>query len=165
MNLEQSAQLEAWATLAAAIFAAIAAVFAYRAYRKEMAVEARLVDNAERGQASMVAAWMGDKGGSAIPIVRNASEVPIFDVYIDFYYKGELMGSTSDEPGAITTYEPSTTGVESFLPETVIEKFQEAADNQIREMAMDLGIRFADSSGRHWKRAYNGALTRVSDSY
>ena len=86
--MSESAQwIEAWSTLAAALFAAIAAIFAYRAYRKETRIETRLLDAEERSQASKVAAWIGidpreNANSSYIEwlIIRNASEVPIYNV-------------------------------------------------------------------------------------
>jgi len=160
--MSESAQwIEAWSTLAAALFAAIAAIFAYRAYRKETRIETRLLDAEERSQASKVAAWIGidpreNANSSYIEwlIIRNASEVPIYNVTCVVYMDNRQVAAT--EPIAVVP--PSAVGVTADVPGDAFAAIHALQDREMDVRDLPVGISFSDASGAEWERFPDGEL-------
>jgi hypothetical protein len=153
--------LEAWSTFAAMLFAATAAVLAYRAYSKESRIEQRLRDNDDRAQASMVAAWIGvnpaqansNRARQSFVIVRNASQVPVNDVTC------WVEGPNGDQIAAEwSVVPPAEQGV--FFP--IGLKVSQIAQQAEKPSAdLPVGIIFTDSSGVRWRRNPDGRLHRL----
>ncbi|WP_157432594.1 hypothetical protein [Aeromicrobium sp. Root472D3] len=164
MTDHQVALLEAWSTFAAMIFAATAAILAYRAYLKESRIEKRLRDSDERAQASLVAAWIGTNPAQAgsgrakqqFVIIRNASEVPVNDVTCWIEAEQGIV-SVADRP----VVPPSEIGVFSAITMAVHEV---AGKSDRRASDLPVGIEFTDASGTRWRRNPDGRLYHLGET-
>lgn len=169
------------ATVGALIAAVVAAVVAHRVYgleseRDERAAEERRVRaKAERrAQADQVAGWFAwlaqdadteprlgwrrPWGWSAF--LRNASDLPIYDIIIDFYY---VVPDAAD--GNIPGRRASSDRIPVLPPQN---EFYMAADRDMLERvaAEDqanhaVAIEFRDAAGIRWRRDIHGKLTEL----
>jgi len=162
--------LEAWATSAAALFAATAAFFAYRAFAKERANENRLIDASnsaaereQRAQANLVAAWMDEDPSNHVPVplVRNGSELPIYHVILDYFDENGLkLGSSKSDPeSTLRVYAPGT--VKTYIPDEVLDSLKAAGKGYMDSIFLGVAISFADTSGVQWHRTAAGQLRRA----
>lgn len=145
-----------WLSTGANIFSALGTVGAFGVgmvlLRKEHAREELHVDELRRSQAVKVSAWLeaqpAPQGGRQLLFhVHNASDMPIFEVSLlamtpgqDDQTEAEFIGLVP--PGrTVQRPAPKEWGSSYFSPEPV-------------------EIEFLDSSGVHWKRDEQGALSR-----
>jgi arabinogalactan oligomer/maltooligosaccharide transport system substrate-binding protein len=160
------------------ILAAVGGVVAYLLYIRETrrderaAAERRERDaEARRAQAALVSAWheteirsvrsLKHPRSKPLPTavdgaqVRNASELPVYDVAIDFY---AIDGDKMLDVGEISkrVIPPGTVFVDA-PPEFTI------GTEQIEEFAV--AISFRDAAGRRWTRYANGILDEDPDRY
>lgn len=148
--------LSAWSTFGAAVLAAVAAFFAFRAYVKESRIEKRLRDSDERAQASLVAAWIGwdpepqARNDGNWVVIRNASETPIYKVTWWIHLSSE---NVAGEPLAVIP--PSAVG-EIYPPPLYLHTKYGFEDSDLPSLLV--GIEFTDSSGARWHRASDGQL-------
>jgi hypothetical protein len=151
----QVALLEAWATVGAAVLAAVASFFAYRAYVKESRIEKRLRDSDERAQASLVAAWIGSDPIGRDPgrfvVIRNASEAPIYDVH-----PWILVGADQVPMDTISVIPPISGGHLVDVPPGVKRIARHSGGVSLDSFAV--GLAFKDASGVSWLREDDGRL-------
>jgi len=150
--------LAAWSTFGAAVLAAAASFFAFRAYVKESGIEKKLRDADERAQASLVAAWIGAdperdprarQGGNWV-VIRNASETPIYNVTWWIQLSSE---NVAGEPEKVVP--PNTVG-EIYQPPMYINNRYGLEDSDLPDLAV--GLEFTGSSGVRWHRDTDGQL-------
>lgn len=149
-----AAVLEAVSTAVAAVFAIVASFFAYRAYLKESRIEKRLRDTAEQEQASKVAAWIDayPRGsGSEAVLIRNASQVPIYDV--------TCRVLTNDGVNALPTVAVVPPSPESGAFNIQLPTRRVGGDKR-SQREFPVSVVFTDASGVEWRRQYDGVLRR-----
>jgi hypothetical protein len=150
--------LSAWSTFGAALLAAAASFFAFRAYVKESRLEKRIRDSDERAQASLVAAWLGwdpepdlqARNDGNWLVIRNASQTPIYNVTWWIHLSSE---SVAGEP--LPVVPPSAVG-EIYQPPLYLHTKYGFEDSDLPTLLV--GIQFTDSAGVKWHRAPNGQL-------
>jgi hypothetical protein len=157
------AWLEAVSTFLGFVAAAIAAVDAVRIYKRETARERRMEDVARRAQASLVSGWIGIKefppsensslreqvGSSKTSRrpglwLRNASEVPVFDLRA-------TVITADGEFGPIPVEVLPPAEEPTWMD---IHKVMDVNWNGEGRVALDL----VDSGGQRWSRTYEGWL-------
>jgi hypothetical protein len=157
-------------TVMVTIFALIFAKRAAEATRAMLDVESardREREQAEaRGQAELISAWYGffdDYPGAAMSTyndywgayIRNASPLPIYDLEIEFFYKG------SD--GNVTG--PRSTLNAGMVPPTDSPGFAPAPLEMLRNVENRdpyvVAITFRDSAGRRSRRDHDGVLAEA----
>lgn len=160
---EFPAWLEATATLAAFVAAAIAVRYASNAYQLEYQREERWQDAQSRVQASLVAAWAevrptwGRQGkSSSFPDVgcwiRNASELPITNVTME--------AQIHEGPRSLVVVPLIPPGQDPQLIHWPDGSFEQALYQALLHdgSTIDVNVRFTDSSSRRWHRSSNGEL-------
>jgi hypothetical protein len=108
INWTMVGALGTWAAVVAAV---VAGVIAYRLWRNDERREKRIEDAEERAQASLVAGWIerpkdlhragidGDvndvheKHTGVHLFLRNASQLPVYDMTASFTYNATLLGT------------------------------------------------------------------------
>jgi|ERR1700722_3438738 len=123
-----------------------------------------------RGQAALVTAWFASfpvpTRGPAFSYwgaaVRNASDLPVFDVRVSFYFIEEpvagmewtpvLRGSA---PKAIQVLPPQDER-SVYIPDDI------ARQDECSDQVYAVGITFADAAGNNWERDPRGALKPLS---
>ncbi len=158
-----------WGALIAAV---IAASFAGR----NVLVD---VKDRQRAQAGQVAAWWGkskmvSSEGGALPSrtreffgawVRNASEVPVYDVEVVWLYEGKRHTARTVRmlpPNEQSDFYPMPHDKDPQSPWDDLspeEKVMAAIDATAG--GLDVEVSFRDSEDRKWRRSPSGALTRV----
>jgi hypothetical protein len=177
-------------TWAAAVFALIAGLIAWRAFvvsqrayrvahqiyqieseRDERAAEERRErDKAERrAQADKVATWLG-RAAPATGVeprvvganIKNASDLPVYDVAVSFCH------SPAENSNEQRLWNPRNTRTDAFMVipphETVFEVFPPSAIQDaggLEEREWTVTIRFRDAAGVRWERDPYGKLTEV----
>jgi hypothetical protein len=146
--------LSAWSTFGAAVLAAVASFFAYRAYVKESRIEKRMRDADERAQAALVAIWLGadpsgDEEGNWV-VIRNASETPVYDVTWWIQLSSENVG------GELIKVVPPSSAGEIFQPPLYLATNYGFEDDDLPELG--IGLEFTDSAGIQWHRNTDGSL-------
>ncbi|GAA3381941.1 hypothetical protein [Cryptosporangium minutisporangium] len=146
--------------LTSLIFAAVAAVAAWRILRTEQQRDDRASEAERRAQAGTVAAWLPDaadrEGYDAGPIrvnVRNGSSLPIYRVLISVVVRsdGQSFREIAHSGGPDRTYrELAAPGDNEFLLDV-------PAARSRRRVALE----FRDASGRDWKRDHDGSLIEL----
>lgn len=190
--------IEATATVAAFAAAVFAARYAAGAFALERERESQRLDAERRAQASLVAAWPArfiqymeeqhdgtweglDTIAGAEALLRNASDLPVTNVHVDFWVVHAYADDHSPEDirrlggqdlAALppsTEPEPirwSTEGRQHFLPgvPTVGDAHGYWPDQPPHDPArLILKIRFRDSSGVMWRRDRVGRLEEVPE--
>lgn len=148
------------------LFAAVAVVFAYRAYVKESRIEKRLRDSEERAQASKVAAWIGPdpepdpraRVGGDFVVIRNSSESPIYTV---IWWVQFGVNTVRSDDLTIMVLPPSTTGTKYRVPRQILEALEGVEDWEPSNFAV--GLRFVDASGVRWRRNSEGHLEKAPE--
>jgi hypothetical protein len=154
------------------LFAGVAGLIAYRLYQIENKRDRqnaerldRLEQEGTRRQANQICGWYGvmnelaeHASGADIPgtgwgaIIRNASDLPVYNVMIFFYYKADLAVQESSRRGdlAVSVVPPG----ESFLPapQSVLDQ----ADSPDRHV---VAMMFRDAAGLIWTRETDGELS------
>jgi hypothetical protein len=135
-----------------------------REIRASLDQRERAADEERRRQAAKVSAWFAkDPAGIWGARIRNASDLPVVDVRVFFYYIAEQSPGGDWEPvlrGApaerIRVVPPQ--GDRFFaIPEQVLGMMDQVGDD-----VYAVGIRFTDAAGNHWERDPRGALTPSS---
>lgn len=167
------AWLEAFSTALGFIAAAAAAVYAARVYGREAEREKRIEDAQRKEQASLVSGWVGSKeimepvqggaialgvggGGQRMRIrnglyLRNASQLPVFDVTTALIYEGERF-----ELPPVAVIPPSSEPI-------FHELLAKAPDDWDGTGGLQVGFR--DTSGVEWLRLRDGRLIEKVDGY
>jgi len=125
-----------------------------------------------RSQAVKVTAWLArsDTADTWEARIRNASDLPIFDVRTFFHKIHKIdpipgggnwvpvgqIGTPPDE--TICVFPPETDRVVA-VPENVQDMFGELTDR-----TYVVSIEFTDAAGNHWERNARGALVPADDS-
>lgn len=169
------------ATVGALVAAIVAAVVAQKVYnieseRDERTAEERRVrfEAERRGQADKIAAWYAwlpqhHSGNPGIDFrtpfgwsafVRNASDLPIYDVDVEFYYvvPDAPDGNVPGRRGTIDRIPvlPPQDEVAKIAPSEMLDQVAaEAQDNHA------VAIEFRDATGTRWRRDIYGKLTEV----
>ncbi|MQA85895.1 MAG: hypothetical protein GEV03_15040 [Streptosporangiales bacterium] len=108
----------------------------------------RAAEQAE--QADYVAAWIDFHEGL---VVRNGSELPVYDARISVFHAGEQIGGTADLP--VIPPGEQKVGIPGPEPDT----WYSLGIRDRREGRAD--IRFRDTAGREWRRDEHGVLTKT----
>ncbi|MFI7574306.1 hypothetical protein [Micromonospora sp. NPDC049497] len=171
----------ALANIATVVLATVASAVGFRVYKIESGRDARAeqerrerTEDERRSQASRVSVWyaFGDRGVRAPRVgtvqlldagpawggrILNASDLPIYDVFISFY---EFVARGDDQP-TWTRYlsvVPPAQGVIYADPQEGQNPRRRNADLQNLSVSLD----FRDAAGRHWRRDRNGHLIELS---
>lgn len=150
-------------------FAAAAGIVAFRLLRVEARRDDRLEEDGRRWQASRVCAWYGtvlsqdEWPGGIAPSTRavdfgawvsNASELPIFDVKVDFYAGRNHAGLQDNVRGSVA---------QNVVPPG--QMFLATRDQLIKWVSSpdmyEVALTFRDASGRTWRRDINGILDEI----
>ena len=162
--------MEAIATLAAAVGAAIAILYARRAYqlerqrdadreaerraddRKRRQDEIEMIEHRRREQATRVSAWFEDgedpsKGQASVRrvVVRNASNLPIRSISVRVY-----LDDTEVSFAHWSVIPPDSDRFRSFN--------QSIPPHWFDAPGIECSIRFIDSAGQAWIRGRDGQL-------
>jgi hypothetical protein len=120
----------------------------------------RAAEEERRAQAAKVSAWFGGDGSGLWGArIRNASDLPIVDVRVFFYYIAEKTPGGAWEPilrGAPTErirVIPPQADRFFVIPEQVTSMMDQIGDD-----IYAVGIRFTDAAGNSWERDPRGAL-------
>jgi arabinogalactan oligomer / maltooligosaccharide transport system substrate-binding protein len=157
--------VSAVATLTALVFAAVAAIYAGRAYRieserdKQSAGERR--DRAElqrRAQATLVSAWWGTQNRENDSpqwgvFIRNASSTPVYEnmITITRFHDPEV-GDTFEIPVVPPTSQPTFHRSEIW---------SEGVARGVKPAELRVEVMFTDSAGVRWVRDKQGRLFEV----
>lgn len=151
-------------TWLATVGAFIAAYFALRAFQAEQDRDERQEQADNRAQAEKVAAWVatvddtrhpGIPGWTAGFVIRNASELPVYDVDVTLFAGGDSW--------AVSIIRVLPPGTEEYpVPAPMIANLTETVDEDLQssdivEMTSVI-LRFRDASGRLWSRDTSGVL-------
>jgi hypothetical protein len=129
----------------------------------------RSVHDKERGQASLVGAWVGieEKADKQERVIRisNASDAPVYEVTVDGpgmkqEYLSELPPKTTT---TLNTRPPSSKSSQVASATIKLWMFETSA---IRETISDdppPNLEFRDGSGRLWRRASDGRLKLIHE--
>lgn len=153
--------VSAGSAVSALITAAVALIYARRTWTKS-------VDEARRKQADLVAAWVEKGAAGAFQCrVRNASNLPVYDVHVVVNGYGEVVVPGLGEWEA-QIVPPADTGLTWEIPSAEAERTRGPAvvygEIDTRGvLAQDLlaEIRFTDTAGRRWRRSDQGLLAEV----
>jgi hypothetical protein len=143
-------------TWLATVGATAAAIFAYRAYRLENQRDLVAADLMRRGQASQVAVWVeykrhprtGEPDGADCFLIRNASQLPIYDVLV-FSYSYERSDPEQVTPVARYEY--------AIVPPRPEPKLHIANADGNRFLWV-FAMQFKDAAGTTWHRDRHGVL-------
>jgi hypothetical protein len=155
------------------LLALAAGVVAYAVYRIESGRDrdtaarvAALEDERNRTQANQVCAWytdvpddrfsvMGPDGRRWGALVRNASDLPVFDVRVTYHHKADWLSEPSKKLGFSTALVVPP-GEPAFLeaPSSIYIDGKRAT--------YVVGLTFRDAAGRLWLREVDGELTFVA---
>ncbi len=163
--------INAITTTFALVAAAVAAMVAYRLYQIESSREARTAEDREsvaegrrRAQANKVAAWFDSKDAASKvwgAVIRNASDLPIFDIQVRFVFNFELWSGgprdnmeAEDAEQLIRVLPPS---VDRFIemPESY-RRITEGYEFDIKLHMVE--IEFTDAASNRWLRDVSGTL-------
>lgn len=150
MSTQTAQNVEAVGTVLAALFAGIAALFAYRAYRKERESLVRVRTREKQAQASRVAAWVGSNGKVT---THNDTATPIYRVELKFFYDGQELGKTPER----VVVPPSKTNTPRQPPPGLLNSFTAINTSGDYEL-IEVETWFTDASGHAWVRRRDGAL-------
>ncbi|MEU6563909.1 hypothetical protein [Nocardia nova] len=160
-NLDWGA-VPAWISAVSAVSALITAlgalVYARRTWNKA-------AEEARRKQAELVAAWVQDGSGADFRCcVRNASDLPIYDVDVVINGYGEIVVKCLAEWSA-SVVAPKADGPRWTILRDEAERTRgpNVVEGEIDTrgvLAHDLlaEIRFTDAAGRRWRRDDSGLL-------
>lgn len=166
---EWPAWMEAGATLAAVGAAIVAGFYAARAFRLEFQRERRWEETQRSAQASLVAAWPGGSGmstenhqayyNSLSATIRNASELPVTDVQLNFYM---ITDSRQEDDGALiagykTDYIPPSTAVPINITPLKPSEGGVVIAHEKRPKVM-VELTFRDTSSVEWIRTVRNEL-------
>lgn len=135
------------------------------------------IEDARRAQADKVAAWFGSveeasRARARMPgyftrrygvYIRNASDLPIYDVRVEFYYVQDRTDGTS-------AWDPRHRGssvekLRAIPPQgTEFVDMPEAIRSQVDDISEAMymaGIEFRDAAGNRWKRDPRGQLQEL----
>lgn len=170
-----AAWVEAGATVVAVGAAIYAGVYAKKAYDTETARDRRRDDDRRRAQADCVAAWCDrydyapaepprayNSGGALVVTggrsrpgwnyyLRNASDVPVYDVVVLFRIGAQSLGTD-----AVDVLPPGEEPVSRDVPEHVRTQATSAA-HEHGEIIRCV-VSFRDAAGRRWRRSTDGRL-------
>lgn len=166
-----STTVPGWITALAAVAAVVAAVWAGRTakglYDREAARDQRVIENAERAQADLVAAWVAfsneplikQKGFDMIKKgwvvrLRNASNAPVYDVDVRVDAPGGQHRAGLERMLTL----PPTSAYEEFPMPDISHALTPTDENY---GTLRAGLSFTDASGRRWIRSSNGTLKRL----
>ncbi len=155
-------------TWLAFIGAALAVFYTRRTLLIEQARDEERREDQRREQAAKFAAWCTDRarrdelqwhGGL---ILRNASEVPVYDVSVTFHLRGtERRGERYTRgvvpPGEHYAFDVDSTGMFTLISENAygVQTFMEDWDEYLPE------VTFTDAAGHVWSRNVRGELSRM----
>lgn len=152
--------IEALSTFAAFIAAVIAVAFAAGAFRLEVRRENRWHHDARRAQASLVAGWIEERTevtesgrgsyrmGAEQQVMglalRNASELPVTDVWVGITYSKRGNGM---EAASLETLPPGS--------EPRFYRFEDTVENMVfnENGEPSAVLLFTDAAGIRWRRA------------
>jgi hypothetical protein len=138
--------------------------------RESLKERKRQAEAEYRAQAAMVAAWFAVVPVSRGPAVsqwgamlRNASDLPVYDVSVFFYFVEEPIRGLGWTPVARGS---STESIRLLPPQT--ERHVAMPDDLARQIpgftatTYVVGITFTDTAGNKWERDPRGALKALS---
>jgi len=151
-------------TWVAVVVATVAAGFAYAAWRRERNRDEDRVAERRRSQASLVAGWVYPSGNPVtwVAAVRNASELPVFDVVLEVV-NTELPDLSLPyrliEPGE-TYKDPIRAAGWGTLDVVTMSAVLQVADDHAPVAAR---TSFRDNAGIRWTRDEYGRLDEASN--
>lgn len=119
-----------------------------------------------RAQAEQVSGWYGKyenhpdadfddyRGG----FVRNASLLPVYDLKVEFHYRGQ-DGSATALRGAINHGTLPPTGAPVFI-QAPVDMLRQVEDRDLYAVTLT----FRDSTGRRWWREHDGVLAETKQN-
>jgi len=161
--------LSSWVTALVTAAALGAAIYAGRHAAKLLRIETERdrerEDNERRGQASLVAAWRGvvplfpnvpaNNDGTYGPVVRNGSELPIYQVQVEILPIGQTTGTHVFifevlPPGQWFVHTRDG-GIYTTRPVTLDPELKKDPEYQV-------AVSFRDAAGATWRRDQYGIL-------
>lgn len=155
----------------------VAGVMAVKAFRKqssllamEQARDAKREDEAERADASRIAAWVVYKGPDDFDWVarlRNPTNLPIYDVKIAWKCGSYLVGPYASEQD-IGIVEPRESPIELAMGDSFashVDALQKAtwnAEGGPSRHLVTIRLSFRDAAGAAWIREWDGKLVAAS---
>jgi hypothetical protein len=151
--------ISAVSTALALAGAAVAVYYTYQVNKREEARDDRYEQAQRRAQASKVAIWTAGETSPAF-YLRNASELPIYDVAIYRFVKNRQAHPRLDAG-------PDLWGSVGTLPadQEVRARMFDFTQGDNREGSYAYGVGFTDSEGNGWYRDANGRLTTNLDEH
>jgi len=143
-----------WISTGANVFASLGTVGAFATgmvlFRREHQREAALAEDARRGQAVMVSAWIevARVAGGAPELffhVHNASQMPIYEVSV----RNAIVDAGEPEEAEFIGLVPPGQTIRRPAPKEWLASYHSPEPVEIE---------FLDSSGRRWTRDEQGAL-------
>jgi hypothetical protein len=141
--------------------------------RESLGERKREAEERRQGQAAKIAAWLAHAEASDPVLaamvgwgayVRNASDLPVFDVKVCFHYVSEepdhsswaphLLGGPVDKIRVIPPQDDRFAG----MPKEV----QDVAQPRLDDSNCVVSIEFTDAAGNKWERDPRGALLPLS---
>jgi hypothetical protein len=158
-----------WGALVAAVFAGVTAKRLYDADR-ERDLKAAVAERSR--QASQVVGWaswtnysrvalkLPEGGTSRVNLaVRNASGVPVYDVSVDYWCRGEHLGGQTFSVLSPTGEDPHHREIKAAGVGALVAK---PRDPDAR-LDIRVAIEFTDALGVRWRRDPAGRLSELED--
>lgn len=147
------------ASVGALIFAALAAIAAYRLFKVEAERDRQASNDQQARQAHAISAWyeLNEQRRLYGCHLRNASDSPVYDAAIEFYlpmsegglnYRGvdvHKLVPPTEQPRFIGMTAPLAANIGGHVPGLVV------------------AISFRDAAGNLWRRDTNGRLSAIDD--
>ncbi|MFF4893899.1 hypothetical protein [Micromonospora chersina] len=178
----------AWGSFITTLGAFVAAVWAARTarqlYEREAARDKRAEDERgeraeeqKRSQAVQICSWFGrtsmGRGASRwCALLRNASPVPVYDVWVSFfYYPLGTEGEPELRSVSWVSVVPPTDEPLVVLPESGLARGPAKVDaygNQVHneeDKDFAVSVEFTDAAGRRWRRDIRGNLMELDHQH
>jgi hypothetical protein len=147
--------------LLVAAVAAFALLLYLREAERSGRAEAVRLDEERRAQASRVCGWYGRADGPAGPVfgalLRNASELPVYDVVVEFHFTSPRLDGSVWTLARGQSKRRLVPPGESFIP---------APDAMLREVVeadpFVVSLSFRDAGNRRWLRDPDGVLSEAT---